>query len=394
VTTVLTGRYRALAAVAGLPGLLVWGLLARLHLSATLVALVVVAADRTGSYGLAGIVTGALVLGQGVTGPLRGRTVDRRRASTLLMITSVAYGLGLVGLAALPTVNWTVLAGFALAVGLILPPVTQASRAKVAQLVTGPTRHTAYSVQSVAGELAAALGPALAAVGLVTLDPARVLAACGLLAAFGGVGLAFAIRRAGVDGPAAPAPRVHSGRGRPIMLIAAMTAVVAGYDALSLSLVAWGHQRGSAALGAVVYGVCSVGALLGGLVVGARGPGRASLAARLALIAAALVALALVLPPVLAAPVWVVAAVGLAGGTVAPAAAVAIYDRLADAVPAHRRAETFGWMASASTAGGALIAPPTGWLLDVQGPAVALAAAAALIMLVAAGTALHGRAAA
>ncbi|MET9956558.1 MFS transporter [Streptomyces sp. NPDC006339] len=383
---------RELAAAPGLLSLLGWSLVGRLHLSATLVALLVVAADTTGSYATAGLVSGALVLGQGLTAPLRGRAVDRRPAAGVLVWTSLVYGAGVAALAAVPaSVGWQALAGAAFLVGLACPPSTQVSRAKVAQLAEGPLRQRAFTLQATVNELVLVTGPGAASLAIAGMGGRGAVVICGVLAAVGGFGLAAAVRRAGVDAPpatggkAAETPAGSLLRNPAVVrAVAAVTALIAGFAVIDFVLVSWSHQRGSPALGGVLTGVWAAGSAAGGLAATLWSNGAAHLWRRLALVAlgVALLLPALALPPAEATP-WTVAVALALGGTVIPPALAALYDHVADSAGPTRRAEVFGWIATATTAASAAANPLAGAALDRWGPLAPVCVALAVCCLAA-----------
>ncbi len=382
----LVDRYRPVLSVPHLPSVLVWGMVARLHLSATVIALLLVVEDATGSYLAAGFVTGALVLGQGIAGPWRGRAVDRGPAARLLVLSSLAYGAALAALASLaspppwpalpwPALPWPVLAVLAVIVGLLLPPGTQVARAKVAQLVSGPPRRSAFSLQVTGNEIVLAVGPPLVAVAVAVWSARAGLLGCAVAAVGGGLLLARAVRRAGVDGPPGvdPVSATAPGRigARAVVLIGAFAGLVAAFAIIDLTLIAWTNARGTPVLGGGLIAVWAIGSAAGGLV-SAGATGRARLGRRFALVTLGIGALALALAT---GRVWIVAVVLVLGGAVIPAAVAAGYERLTEAVPAHRRAETFGWLATATTAAAATAAPVAGAVFEGAGPAVAVAVA-------------------
>ena len=72
----------------------------------------------------------------------------------------------------------------------------------------------------------------------------------------------------------------------------------------------------------------------------------------------------------------------VSGLALAPTLA-AVMGRLGDTAPAHRRAEAFGWMATAMSTGAALAGPLTGALVDTNGIAGGALGAAGLVLLAA-----------
>ncbi|MFH9263925.1 MFS transporter [Streptomyces sp. NPDC017546] len=373
--------FKELAGAPALLSLLGWSLVGRLHLSATLVALLVVAADNTGSYATAGLVTGALVLGQGITGPLRGRTVDRRPAARILVWTSLLYGAGLAALAAVPeAAGWQALAGAAFVVGLACPPSTQVSRCKVAQLAEGTLRQRAYNLQATVNELVLVTGPGAASLCIALVGARASVAACGALAALGGLGLARAVRRAGVDAPPARTGGAEAGdtsslarrsllrNPAAVRAIAAVTVLIAGFSVVDFILISWSHARGAPELGGLLTGVWAISSAAGGLAATFWLTGTAVLWRRLVLVT---VGVALLLPALSerlgGGTAWTVAAALALGGAVIPPALAALYDSVAEFAGDAHRAEAFGWIAATTTAASAVANPVAGAVLDRWG---------------------------
>ncbi|NUT91561.1 MAG: MFS transporter, partial [Saccharothrix sp.] len=125
--------YRELASVPGLPALLMWSLLGRIHMPGTPLASSFLIAGWTGSYTAAGLVGGAFAVGLGVASPVRGRAADRSPASRLLLVTALGYGAAITVAGVVPLVlppSWWPLSVLVAAVaGIMMPPVTPISRA-------------------------------------------------------------------------------------------------------------------------------------------------------------------------------------------------------------------------------------------------------------------------
>ncbi|ONI83862.1 hypothetical protein ALI22I_36130 [Saccharothrix sp. ALI-22-I] len=201
--------YRQLAAIPHLPWLLLWSVVGRIHLPATPLAVSFLIAGWTGSYALAGAVGGALTLGMGVAGPLRGRAADRSPAGRLLLVTASGYGVGIAALGVLPAVTpssaWPLAVVAAFLTGLSTPPVTAMSRASFSRLATGSAQSAVFTVEASMQEVMYIVGPALAATVVAVWNAQVALWLCGALAVLGTLGFGGALRRAGLDhfGPAA-----------------------------------------------------------------------------------------------------------------------------------------------------------------------------------------------
>ncbi|MCP2261549.1 putative arabinose efflux permease, MFS family [Streptoalloteichus tenebrarius] len=372
-----------------LPSVWAWSLLARLHVTATGIALSLHVAGWTDSYLWAGVVSAGLALGSGAAGPLRGRAVDRRPSAPILVITGVLYSAGLAALAFLPPSLWWLGPVIALATGLFLPPATQVSRVVLPRMVPERLRASVYSMEAAMQELLFIAGP-VGAAAAVSLSGARAaVLLCAGMALAGSLGFAWSVRRAGVSQPerpdadpadgARPAASAAPRRGGVLAvpgvlpLAAAYGLLGVGFNALDLALVAWARDRGTPGLAGVLALVWALGSLVGGLYA-ARGGGP-GLVGRVLLAAVGQLAVAPFLPPLMAGhPVVLGAALLVSGTTIAPAIG-AIYTRLGEVAPAGRRAEAFGWLSTTATTGAAVGAPLAGALLDGLGPAAAVALA-------------------
>ncbi|MEV0678413.1 MFS transporter [Actinosynnema sp. NPDC050436] len=366
--------YRELAATPGLPSLLLWSVLGRVHLPGTPLASSFLIAGWTGSHAVAGLVGGVFAVGPGVASPLRGRAADRDPSSRLLLVTAVGYrpASAVAGpLPVLPAPGWWPLSVVVAALaGMSVPPVTQLSRASFPRPATGPARQAVFTVEASVQVLVHVVGPALTALVVAVADPRTAL---GVLGAFGS---RAALRRAGPD---EPPPRAHRAGGRTLLTDRSMVfalgtglCVVAALVSVDVLVIAWARDLGSPALAGALTAAWGVGSVLGGLVVGGWA-GEFRPARRPAVPALGVAALVPVLPPVTSSSAWVVGAVPAVGGV----AIAATNARLSDLAPEGRKAEAFGWMSAFSTAGSALVLPATGWLLDDVGPAAAAGASAA-----------------
>jgi MFS family permease len=370
----------------------------RVHLPGTPLALSFLMAGWTGSYAVAGVVGGALTLGLGVAGPVRGRAADRAPASRLLLVTAVLYGSGLALLGLVPTLlpggAWPVAVVVAFLTGLCTPPVTQLTRASYPRMAKGEAQQALYTVEASLQEVMYIVGPMLAAFVVAFANPRAAVWVCGALAVVGTLGFLLAMRRAGLDQPV-PATELHTGvsllKDRSLLLaLVTATCIVMSLVVVDMVIIAWARDLGQPALAGVLTAVWGVGSALGGLVVGGL-RGEPNFALRVGLMALGLAALVPVLPPVLTpSSPWLIGAVLIIGG-VAIAPAIATNNARVGAIaPDGRKAEAFGWMTTATTAGAALALPAAGWLLDHVGPAAA-AGGSALACAIGAALALRVR---
>ncbi|MER6690958.1 MFS transporter [Streptomyces minutiscleroticus] len=389
--------FRSLRALSGVPrlrSLLSLSLLARIHMSALPVALSFLVADWTGSYASVGLLSGAMAVGQAVAGPVRGRIADRDSATSVLFKTGTGYAVGLVLLVVLaglaPSGLWPVAVVVTFFTGLMLPPVSQLSRSIWPRLVGGEQRQALYTLDSTGYEVIATIGPLLATAVVTLSSGAVAVGVCAALAAGGAMVFGLALRSAGFERAEPPAAAVSS---KPadrrsllrdatfLRAVAVPFFLMAALFSVNLSLVAWGRTNDTPKTAGVLIALFSLGAAIGGLVVVSRGrkPHSGRITSGLA---AGLIVLALLLPPVSDhTPVWALVVVTLLTGSAVAASLGSSNSRIGELAPPERRAEAFGWLATATTSGAALVLPLTGWLLDLQGPAASLGAGAVAAVL-------------
>ncbi|MFC3999239.1 MFS transporter [Nocardiopsis sediminis] len=375
--------YRRLFALPHLKSLLFWSLTARLHIGGMPIAVTFLVAGWTGSYALAGLVSGGLTVGTALGGPVRGRLADRRPADRLLVASAAVYGAGLAVLALLPGSLWWLAVPLSVVTGVFLPPASQIARSLWPRVTSGPARQTMYAAEATLQELLFIIGPLLAAAVVGAAGGRAGVAVLTAVSCIGAVGFAWALRRAGYTvppPPAAPAPgRVRRSllADRGVLAVLAMCLLlVAGLGGVDLVMVAWSRELGSPGYAGLLMAVYAAGSLVGGLVAGGMsGPPR--LVRRAFATAVGMLPLIVLLPPVAHVPSpWLVAPVlFVAGLAIAPTLA-AVTERLGDLAPAHRRGEAFGWLTTANTAGISVAAPMTGWLIDAGGVATGIAGTA------------------
>ncbi|BAJ29306.1 MULTISPECIES: MFS transporter [Kitasatospora] len=387
-------HYRPVFAAPGTLAFTLSGLLGRLAMAMHGVCVVVLVADRRGSYALAGAVSAVGVLAGAVLLPPLGRLVDRwgqaRVAVPAVLATAVPTGALLLCVRS-GAPAWTLFPCWALAGSG--PDLGGMARARWAHLhrADPAVLHRANALEQALDELCFMAGPVLGMVLCTTVAPeAGLLAAWGL----GTVGtLLFAAQRATEPpvGPHRPSPARGLPRtpGLPALLAVFLAAGVL-FGALEVTTLAYADALGRQAAGGGLLALVAAGSCVSGLAFGAVRPRRPA-AVRLALGAGAMAALML-LPlaaglagaglPVLG------AALLAAGSGTAPTmvSGMTLAQRL---LPAHRLTEGMALVVSAilvgistgATLGGALAqhtAPGTGYLLPAGAAVLALTAAFSL----------------
>jgi MFS family permease len=261
------------------------GWLGRIPASTLGLGTVLLVEGETGSYGLAGAVSGTLAAAFALASPLWARLVDRRGQGTVLRVAMVV--LALTGLAFLTAVvaeapQWTWFA-LAAATGAASPNIGSLVRSRWAHaLPEADQRQTAFAFESVVDEVVFVVGPPLVTV-LASLVAAPAGFLTGLVAGVLG-GWALGGMRASQP-PVEPAQE-GGGRRRSGILIAPVFVVAVSslgvgitFGAIDVVVVAFAEEEGSPTSAGLVLAMFAAGSLLAGLVYGVlRLPG--TLAAR------------------------------------------------------------------------------------------------------------------
>lgn len=389
----MLANYRRLFAVPHVLSLLCWSLTARFHTPGLMIAVTFLVEDWTGSYTLAGLVAGAFTLGMALVGPLRGRMADRGGTDRLVLVCGLVFSVGLVALVLLPESLWWLSLPLALGTGLFGTPANQIVRALWPRLTRGPERQAIYAAEATTQELIFISSPVLTAGMVAVAGPRAALLLLAGLGILGSLGFAWALRRAGVTGPAPV--EVGGGQGgararRSLLFFPALCTIfvmclllVAGIIGVDLVIVAWANEVDAPQYVMVMASVWALGSLVGGVAAGAL-RGRPRLALRSFAAAFGLAVLLPFVPPVtqLSSPLLISPLLFVAGLALAPTLA-AVMARVGDTAPSHRRAEAFGWTTTAMGTGGAVAGPLTGALIDSHDIVGGVAGAVGLVLVAA-----------
>jgi MFS family permease len=379
------GQYRHVLAIRDTRNALALGLLIRIPMFAGTVLLtlhVVTALGR--SYGQAGLVTAAATVAIAISGPWRGRLLDRlglrRTVAPSLLIQLVCWSIA-------PWVGYAPLMALAALAGLFVVPTFSILRQVIIRSVPEHQRRTALSLDSAATELSFMAGPALGVWlattwdtgwALFTVEMAAVLVGCVLWIANpaikgapdapdpSGVAAETADAAGAPDstGSSAPAPVPGAWRGFITVRVAAVylaaactTLVLSGTD---VSIVAALRTFGATAAIGWILALWGAGSLVGGLVYGAwhRSFSVFWLLGGLAATTA---------PVALAAGVPSFAVLITLSGFLCAPTITATVEQLSRVVPERFRGEMMGWHGSAMTAGSAVGAPLAGFAIDHGG---------------------------
>lgn len=402
------GQYRHVLAIRDTRNALVLGLLIRVPMFAGTVLLtlhVVIALGR--SYGQAGLVAAAATVAIAISGPWRGRLLDRlglrRTVAPSLLVQAVCWSIA-------PFVDYLPLTALAALAGLFVVPTFSILRQVIIRSVPEHRRRSALSLDSAATELAFMAGPALGVWLATTWNTSWALFACEMAAVAAGCVLWVAnpaIKGApevvghpvtdAVSGGVAPGPVIGGpieaeGPAEPVTVeptVAAHEPALAGEQvslrawrgfitapvaavylaALCTTLVLSGSDvaivaalRSFDATGSIgwILALWGGGSLVGGLVYGAWH--------RSFSVYWLLGGLALTTAPVAFAvgvPSFAVLLV-LSGPFCAPTITATV-EHLSRVVPERFRGEMMGWHGSAMTGGSAVGAPVAGFAIDHAG---------------------------
>ncbi|WP_254897813.1 MFS transporter [Kitasatospora sp. NA04385] len=387
-------RYRPVFAAPGTLAFTLSGLLGRLALAMNGVCVVVLVADRRGSYALAGAVSAVGVLAGAVLLPLLGRLVDRLGQSRVAVPAVLAGALptgALLLCVRSGAPAWTLFLCWALSGSS--PDLGGLARARWAHLhrADPAVLHRANALEQSLDELCFMAGPVLGMVLCTAAFPEAGLLAARVLGTAGT--LLFAAQRATEP----PLPPHRPGRTGGLLrtpglrpLLAVFLAAGVLFGSLEVTTLAYTDALGRQSAGGGLLALVAAGSCASGLVFGAVRPRRPA-AVRLALGTGAMTALMLLPLSAGLAGAGVLplgAALLAAGSGTAPTmvSGMTLAQRL---LPAHRLTEGMAMAVAAilvgistgAALGGTLAqhcAPGTGYLLPCCAAALALPASVRL----------------
>jgi len=360
-------RYRRVLASRALRQALVLGFLVRMPIFGGSVVLTLhVAATLHRSYAAAGLVSAAATIAIAISGPWRGRLLDRQGLRRVV-VPSIVVAAACWSVA--PFVGYWWLLSLAALAGLFVIPSFSIIRQAVIAAVPDDDRRTAISLDSVAVELSFMVGPAAGVWAATQWPTSWVLFAIEMLGVGAGILLWVAnpalheepehsVDDAGNAEPGTPAAPRSSWFRAPfltICLAAAATTVVLGGTDITV-VAALRHFDAQSTIGGV-RAVWGLGSLLGGLVYGGL---RRSVSAFWLLGGLGLVTL----PMALAGGVVSLAVLAFVAGLFCAPTITATVDQVSRVVPSAARGEAMGWHGSFMTGGMALGAPLAGAAVD------------------------------
>lgn len=362
-------RYRRVLSSPALRQALLLGFLVRMPIFAGGVVLtlhVVGSLHRT--YGAAGLVSAAATIAIAISGPWRGRLLDRmglrRVVLPSILVAVVCWSIA-------PFVGYWSLLSLAALAGLFVIPSFAIIRQAVIAAVPEDDRRTAISLDSVAVEMSFMVGPALGVWAATMWPTSWVLFVIEMAGVGGGILLWFAnpvLREAtdaeldedGAPVTTAPVPRSAWFRAPFLAICLAATATTVVLGGSDIAIVAALRAFGDQASIGWVLAVWGFGSLVGGLVYGGlhRSISAFWLLGGLSVVTA---------PMALAVGAPSLAVLGFVAGLFCAPTITATVDQVSRVVPLSARGEAMGWHGSFMTAGMALGAPVAGVAIDRWG---------------------------
>ncbi len=390
VPTVMLTAYRRILATPGALLFSATGLVARLPISMVTLGIVLLVQGASGSYALAGSVSGAVLVANAVASIVQGRYLDRLGQDRMLPPLIITFGVALALLmlsVETDAPRWTTYAT-AVVTGLALPSVGACIRARWSHVLADPPLvQTAYALESVVDEAVFMLGPILVTVLATTWHPVAGLTVA-IATGVGGT-LFLAAQRATQPPPHVRSKTVADRPRIPWRVVAPLAVVALALGALfgsaEVTTVAFSEEHGAKGFTGVLLALWALGSLLAGVITGAirwrRDTGYRLRVSTFALTCG-------MAPLALLDSMWLMGAfLFMAGFAIAPSL-IATLSMIEQSVPAARLTEGMSIIHTGLAAGIAPGAALSGLVVDAAGasPAYLVSAGAGLVASLAAQT--------
>ncbi|MEU4396391.1 MFS transporter [Kribbella sp. NPDC023855] len=355
---------------------------ARIGIAMTGLGIVWLVHGSTGSYAVAGAVTGGFAVAEAVGGPQVARLIDRFGQPRMLPITLLlhAASMGLLIALTLSTASLWMLVLAGVLAGGSLPQIGAQTAARWSYALRGdPVLSSAFALESLSTGLSFLVGPALvgSVSALVSPVAGSLLATAFVLAG----GFSLAAQRSTAPPPTAGVRSegsdrlLHKGF---LALVGTNVGVGLFFGSMQVSVTAFAVSRDSASLAGPLYSITSLISLVAGIAYGARRwrtPARTQFVLAMAILFVSTLPLLVVNTPLALA--LALAAPGLALAPIQVLSSVLAESEVEPAV----LTQAFTWLNSGSAAGIAMGAAVAGRAVDAQGPQLgfALAIAATLV---------------
>lgn len=336
-------------------------LVGRLPYGTAPLAIVIFTRAEGGSYSLAGVLAALYGLATAVGQPLLGRLVDLFGQPRVMLPSAVLSGVGMVVFAFSGIEPLPLACAMILLAGVATPPLEGGLRALWPSVLKREDQiHRAYALDAVAQEVMFAVGPLLVMVLVSIWSPAGALLVINVLGVLGALSVVVSVpSRAWRSAPREAHWLGALRSGGMLVLLGCFLFVGVSLGSISVAAVAYADGLGDELIATYLLSALGAGALLGGLVYGARlwsGQPERRLVALVAALAAGYLPLVLAPESVL----WMTLLSGLAGLFLAPALACSfvVIDRHA---PRGTVTEAFSWLVTTfgvGVAGGTAVVGP------------------------------------
>ncbi len=269
----ILSSYRHIVSQPGAAAFSASGFVARLPMSMVTLGIILLISARTGSYGLAGAVSGAFVIASCLAALAQGRLIDRLGQRRVLLPAI------LICTASLSLLVWTVEVGYRLPLphlfaglaGATMPAVGAAVRARWTYVLSDSSaRQTAFALEAVVDEAVFLIGPPLATILATAWHPAAGLVAA---IAFGLAGTVLFTSLRSTEPPAHPA-RPESGTAfampwRALLPVGLISFAIGGlFGSTEVVTVAFAESLGDKAISGALLALWALGSLLAGVLTG------------------------------------------------------------------------------------------------------------------------------
>jgi MFS family permease len=360
-------RYRDVLRTPGALAFAIPGVVGRMPMAMLSLALVMLVAAATGSYGIAGAVSAVGALLCAAVTPRVARLADRYGQARVLLPQATVFA-GSAAALAMCAVDRAPLWAFFVTGGLsraTMPALGPMVRSRWSRLLGGTGLvDAAYSLEGIADELIFITGPVLVAALAAGFKPVAGLLVTAALSVAGVLGLTW--QRCS-EPPATPVTRAQA----PVLRSPGLRAVVgmnvclgALFVAVDLATIAFAQQHCDKAAAGPLLGLYGLGSAIAGVWYGTR-HWRMPHAARLT--AAVTATVAGIAPLAFIPGIWPMAAAITVAGLGISATLASAYRVAEMSVPDGQRTEALSWLTTAAATGTALGAPLAGRLIDAYG---------------------------
>ena len=364
--------YRRLFTLAG-PLYVLVAFVGRLPLAMSQMGTLLLVAGTTGSYGLGGGAAGALAVANAAGAPVAGAVADRVGQRPVVLVQSLAGGVGLLVLVALSRAGASpavVIAAAAVA-GAAMPQIGPLARVRWRPMTREQGSHqprlmeTAFSYEGAADEASFVLGPALIGVLVVLASPGLAVTVAAVLLL--GFGTAFAVhptaRLAHAHRPTAHgAGRIVTGTFVVLLLAQLLMGVVFGSVQTGTTVLT--TAAGRPGIAGLVHASLGVGSVVAGLAVAGL-PARVGFPSRVLVAALGLAVLST--PLLLVGSIPQLFGVVLVLGFVIAPYMISVFVLGERAVPPSRVGTAMTLLASVTGVGYALGSAVAGRIADLHG---------------------------